>query len=254
MEEILVKLLPPPAQEKPAPRAAAPAPPLPPKQVARETPREKTTRPERPAGKPAAKSTEAQVASGAGEAAPKPRYPTQEATTDKAIEAPEAPLPTGNPGVKENDTIVTAGLPTLKELLPPGFRVYPEGKEPPTFLDDRDPRQLSYQKKIEQLLQFTLNTKPIRGVEGRTVVEFVINKDGKIEQLTLLKSSGYSVLDQDSLNVIKEASPAFGALPKSIGRDRILFHAGFTYVNGVDAGRRNLDVKPFKGNLQGTFR
>ncbi|HEX2385203.1 MAG TPA: hypothetical protein VHL99_01500, partial [Candidatus Binatia bacterium] len=89
MEEILVKLLPPPAaQEKPAPRAAAPrgaAPtPQPAKQPAREAPREKITPAELPPGKPA------KIDRSGAEAAPK-KNPTVESIPNKPVEAAAEP-------------------------------------------------------------------------------------------------------------------------------------------------------------------
>ena len=237
MEEILVKLLPPPAaQEKPAPRVPAPAPraaapaPPPPKQ-AREMPREKPTRAELPLGQQAKIDR-----SGAEIQSKKEKQVTAE---KKPVEnTPEEP----EFETAENGQIIASrSLPTLKELLPPIYRPYSNSRSDdstPVRLDSRDPVQKRYLDRVKQALNIAWDDPRIApsvrqpyGVEGRAVVEFVIRDTGEIENLRVIKSSGYSPIDQEVIRVVIAAAPHFGPIPRDVGARSLIISLGVTFEN-----------------------
>jgi len=232
MEEILVKLLPPPAaQEKPAPRAAAPAPPpQPAKQVARETPREKPTRAELPLGQ------HAKIDRPGAEIPPKKE---KKVTPEKPVEnIPEEPeFATADDG----QAIASRSLPTLKELLPPIYRAYPNSRNDdstPVRLDSRDPLQKRYLDRVKQALNIAWDDPRVApsvrqpyGVEGRAVVEFVIRETGQIDNLRIIKSSGYAPIDQEVVRVVIAAAPHFGPIPRDVGAKSLLITLGVTFEN-----------------------
>ncbi|MCD6547922.1 MAG: energy transducer TonB [Thermodesulfobacterium sp.] len=54
------------------------------------------------------------------------------------------------------------------------------------------------------------------GWEGRVVVSFVLTKEGKINLLTVEKSSGYDVLDENAIKTIKKVSKYFPLPPLDV--------------------------------------
>jgi TonB family protein len=219
MEEILVKLLPPPAtQEKPGPRAAppratAPTPP-PPKQVARERPR--------PAELPPGQK--AKIDRSGAEAPPTKYQPT--APENKALDKPkESNLETADDG----RSIFAQRSPTLEDLMPPVIQPSsppkPRSTAEPIRLDSRDPKYSEYLKRVKQALDLAWYdptvarsvVKPF-GIDAKLVVRFLPNDKGEIEELYLLRTSGYAMLDQEAIRVISAAAPYFGRPPRDGNR------------------------------------
>ncbi|MBI3399476.1 MAG: energy transducer TonB [Deltaproteobacteria bacterium] len=68
------------------------------------------------------------------------------------------------------------------------------------------------------------------GQSGRLFVRFTILKDGTLEEVALIKSSGYPMLDDAALSAIRLAAP-FYRFPKGFGSlERIAINASFEYI------------------------
>lgn len=68
------------------------------------------------------------------------------------------------------------------------------------------------------------------GLAGRLWVRFVIKKDGALEEVTLIRGSGYPMLDDAALSAIRLAAP-FYPFPKTFGSlERITINASFEYL------------------------
>jgi protein TonB len=67
---------------------------------------------------------------------------------------------------------------------------------------------------------------------GRLNVVFVIEDNGSVSSVKLLKSSGYEILDNAAIRAIKFASP-FNPIPKSIGVERLKISASFEYITSL---------------------
>lgn len=68
------------------------------------------------------------------------------------------------------------------------------------------------------------------GWAGRLWVRFVIKKDGTLEEVRLIRGSGYPMLDDAALSAIRLAAP-FYAFPKGFGSlERITINASFEYL------------------------
>lgn len=63
--------------------------------------------------------------------------------------------------------------------------------------------------------------------EGRVVVRAVVQEDGEVVDVQVVQSSGYSVLDEDALNVLRRVSPL--RLTQSLGRPRVAIHLPIRY-------------------------
>jgi len=54
------------------------------------------------------------------------------------------------------------------------------------------------------------------GWEGKVIISFILTKDGKISLLTVEKSSGYRVLDENAVDTIKKVSKYFPTPPLDV--------------------------------------
>ena len=132
-------------------------------------------------------------------------------------------------------TIVQRPLPTLKELLPPATWS-PSGeqsnnKEGPVRLDTREPKYVSYFTSIKRAIEHVWEypEPALRlGLQGKLVMEFTISGDGRLEGTRLIRSSGFSVLDQEAARAVQAAAP-FHAIPPWIGKSRLEVVASFEY-------------------------
>ncbi len=132
-------------------------------------------------------------------------------------------------------TIVQRPLPTLKELLPPAIWSpsieQPNNKEGPVRLDTREPKYVSYFTSIKQAIEHVWEypESALRlGLQGKLVMEFTISGDGRLEGTRLIRSSGFSVLDQEAARAVQAAAP-FHAIPPWIGKSRLEVVASFEY-------------------------
>jgi protein TonB len=208
-EHIPVTIIPPPPEEKPA----AP-------QAAREAP------------SPPQRRT-AQVAKKSPPAAPAPqeqdKTPAKLAEKDKTPEPPLAPKPRR----AENETIVARPLPTLKDLLPPVYSSYSEGSRGSRnaiALDSREPRYVSYLTSLKQAIEseWIYPSRALRyGLQGKLRLEFTILRNGRLEEVHLIRSSGSHVLDEEAVRAVRAAAP-YRPLPAWMG-ERQSFTAGFEY-------------------------
>jgi protein TonB len=63
--------------------------------------------------------------------------------------------------------------------------------------------------------------------EGRVVLRVVVSEDGNLVDLAVAKSSGHSVLDQDAMDVLKQASPL--SLPRPLGKSQVVVQIPISY-------------------------
>ncbi|MEK7841544.1 MAG: energy transducer TonB, partial [Deltaproteobacteria bacterium] len=113
-------------------------------------------------------------------------------------------------------------------------------KEAPVGEKDRDisfdtsePRYTSYfeglKAKIYHEWEYP-DTAAREGWAGRLFVHFVILKDGTLEDITLIRSSGYPMLDNAAISAIRLAAP-FYPFQKSFGSlEKITVNASFEYI------------------------
>lgn len=68
-----------------------------------------------------------------------------------------------------------------------------------------------------------------RGMQGEVGVEFIINKDGSLSRVRVIKSSGYKILDDAIVEALELAAP-FSPLPDSLDKERLLVTGSFRYI------------------------
>jgi protein TonB len=69
----------------------------------------------------------------------------------------------------------------------------------------------------------------VRGMQGNVGLMFTILKDGRVEKVKVISTSGYKVLDQAVVEAINNAAP-FAPLPDAIKKDRLPVKGNFTYT------------------------
>jgi protein TonB len=70
-----------------------------------------------------------------------------------------------------------------------------------------------------------------RGISGDLYVSFTIRRDGKLEEIEIVRTSGYSFLDEAVIKAIRKAEP-FWPLPKDWEDDTLEIKGHFIYVYG----------------------
>lgn len=138
---------------------------------------------------------------------------------------------------REQFTILQRPLPSLKELLPPptwsASRDRSSGREEPVRLDTREPKYISYFNSIKRAIELVWEypAPALRhGVQGKLVLEFTILANGSLDAARLIRSSGFSVLDQEAIRAVTAASP-FHPIPPWIGKNRLDIIASFEYLD-----------------------
>jgi protein TonB len=173
--------------------------------------------------------------------------------SEKAMQAEEKTKQ--KPSAKE-ETIETEenihSAPLLKEERP--LTIFPSKerlaelaekyeKETPTAEEDKnlsletsEPRSISYLQGLKSKIYHKWGYPEAaakEGQSGRLWVRFIIKKDGTLEDIILIKSSGYPMLDDAALSAIRLAEP-FYSFPTSFGSlEKITINASFEYIMEV---------------------
>jgi len=67
------------------------------------------------------------------------------------------------------------------------------------------------------------------GQQGKLELRFTIRKDGRLEDIRLIKSSGYPILDDEAISAVRLSAP-FSPFPKGFNVERINIVATFEYI------------------------
>jgi len=106
-------------------------------------------------------------------------------------------------------------------------------KNDPITLNTRDLKFYSYGlqvlNKIETVWKYPEEAGRA-GIGGEVVVDLMVRRDGSLDDLLLIQSSGYSMLDDEVFRAIHAASP-YGRLPTGLVEDPFPMTIHFIYVN-----------------------
>lgn len=87
---------------------------------------------------------------------------------------------------------------------------------------------LALKRKIELVWEYPYKARQT-GVQGRLLMRFVINQDGSLAEVKILRSSGVTLLDHEAVRAIQNASP-FPPLPARMNTERLSVTATFEYL------------------------
>jgi len=114
-------------------------------------------------------------------------------------------------------------------------------------LDTTDPKyatffnQIRSQIKNKWIYPYEASSK---GIEGETVIDFVIAKNGEVQSIELRKSSGVDVLDDYAMRAVRLASP-FPSVPDAISKSGLPINGIFRYH--IASGTTDLHPRGPKG-------
>lgn len=95
--------------------------------------------------------------------------------------------------------------------------------------------ELKYQKyllDLKQRIEFYWEYPGVasrNGWQGKLRIDFTINKDGTVKEISILKSSNYAVLDSAAVDAIRLAAP-FAPLPTDFGIEDLNIKGQFEYI------------------------
>lgn len=99
-------------------------------------------------------------------------------------------------------------------------------------LDTRDFRYISYFATIKRQIELVWNypeEAARAGIYGELMMQFIIRRDGRLEDVRLLRSSGSRILDEEAIRAVKIANP-YNPFPKRITKKRLHINAVFSYM------------------------
>lgn len=67
-----------------------------------------------------------------------------------------------------------------------------------------------------------------RNIEGKVKIQFILNNDGNLREIKILKSSGNKILDDASIEIIKKSAP-FPKFPENLDYKEISFSIDFNF-------------------------
>jgi protein TonB len=226
---------------------------LPPEKIFPPSPPEKE-----PSGKPNAPPAAAKAPSSTAEKkAAAPAQPAPGSAAEKTASPPPEPAkslrdltpslgqmvmarrePSGGRGrnATPGSSVGTGGKPSPREGVTEegggGFHLTP--------LNAPEVQYISYfasiKRKIELVWQYPYEA-AIAGIQGDLMIDFVIGRNGRLESLHLIRSSGHKILDDEAIRSIRTAAP-FDPIPAQYDIPRLEIRGQFVYTNGGALGIR----------------
>ncbi|MBN2809546.1 MAG: energy transducer TonB [Deltaproteobacteria bacterium] len=87
---------------------------------------------------------------------------------------------------------------------------------------------LALKRKIELVWEYPYKARQT-GLQGRLLLRFIINQDGTLADVTILRSSGVELLDHEAVRALHNAAP-FPPLPARMHTDHLAVTATFEYL------------------------
>jgi len=143
------------------------------------------------------------------------------------------------PNISKEELFSAAQQPSVLQKPRPAVNRYGardvKKKEDTVNLSTTEFKYLSYFSKIKRQIEGTWNypeASRMRSEQGQLLLVFTIKETGYLQNVSLLRSSGYARLDYEAIRAIKEAAP-FPPFPKDWGELEILnINATFIYEFG----------------------
>ncbi|MEO5377040.1 MAG: energy transducer TonB [Magnetococcus sp. DMHC-6] len=167
--------------------------------------------------------------------------PTPPARPKMKSPSKSTPIPTKEPVLDSSTPIVAQALPDPPLNLTPSLkslsdwdkeRAIPSDKVASIDLNTQEVRYAAFLKsvkdRVEQGWSYPTQAKE-ENLHGSLFIAFTINKEGQLEKIELIRSSGSPILDQAALAAVKNAAP-FPPLPNSWNLDRVRIKTTFEYI------------------------
>ncbi|MDT8318654.1 MAG: TonB family protein [bacterium] len=150
--------------------------------------------------------------------------PSSDVLTETEVDEPqeERPLPAVSELIPSYDDLARQAPDSQPQID------VEEGDE--VSLNTTDFKYLSYFSKLKDRIQMVWRypeAAKVTGLQGSLVLKFVLNKDGSLRELKVMRSSGAEILDDAAIKAIRRAAP-FYAIPQNLG-DVLSIVASFEY-------------------------
>ncbi len=99
--------------------------------------------------------------------------------------------------------------------------------------DTKEFKYESYMMKLKERIEGIWKYPPeaaMRGIHGDLLIRFTIEKNGRLSDVELLRTSGYRDLDEAAMQALKDGAP-YWPLPDEWGRDELPVTGHFVYSN-----------------------
>ena len=168
--------------------------------------------------------------SGASRSAPQKSLRDLTPSLGKMVMAREEPSGGRGQGAATGNAVGTGGKATGEEGVTEegggGFRLTP--------LNAPEIQYISYfasiKRKIELVWQYPYEA-AAAGIQGELSLDFVIARSGAVNSITLVRSSGSKILDDEAIRSIRKAAP-FDPIPAQYKIASLLIRGRFIYVHG----------------------
>ncbi len=146
--------------------------------------------------------------------------------------------------VKERQALQGSSEPVAPEVPEPKVTPPQEPLQQSAKLEPRgDTRQTEYTAYLEKVKENIVHAWQYpeqaseEGKEGKVDVEFTIHKDGRLLDVRILQSSGFSALDREAIRAVGAASP-FTPIPVQIALEQLSIRFTFNYTLEKRQGSR----------------
>ena len=170
-----------------------------------------------------------------GQTGPSPPAPSKSVrdltpSLGKMVMAREEPAGGRGQGAASGSAVGTGGKGTREEGVTEegggGFRLTP--------LNAPEVQYISYfasiKRKIELVWQYPYEA-AAAGVQGELMLDFVIARNGRVDSIEMVRSSGSKILDDEAIRSIRVAAP-FDPIPAQYKIPSLLIRGRFVYIHG----------------------
>jgi protein TonB len=176
--------------------------------------------------KPAPPVAQSQPAPPTGQPRPEPQLPP----SPQGIRPATVPAPARTPSLKELTTLPSA---TVARMESNWRRKYREGieKGDTVWLDTEQDLLISFFKRFKTNIYNVWNypeRAKLREEEGQCLLRIVVSRQGGIDAVELLESSGSYDLDEEALRAVRKGAP-YGPLPAAYPHPQLNIMAYFRY-------------------------
>ena len=98
-------------------------------------------------------------------------------------------------------------------------------------LDSQELKYASYFSTIKRQIELVWSypeQAATRGLQGKLLLQFILDRSGKLIDISLINSSGHKILDNAALGAVKTASP-YNPFPEKIQKRKLRIIASFKY-------------------------
>lgn len=127
----------------------------------------------------------------------------------------------------DRDETTRADIGSVKEDRPPPA----EFTQETISLDTQDGRYVSYTRAVKEKIMLQWRYPPearLHLMEGKLSLVFSLSRNGQMDRITILNSSGFPLLDEEAVRAVRTSAP-YPAFPEHIAVGRLNIEANFDY-------------------------